>query len=147
MRSFRGRYRHELDSVFLENFFASFGEEELSKLVVHLDAFPGDGDAPFQSVSDFRVCSWEVGALRRDIFYLYREKIGVLVYVDCVEPPPSDSGWFQNLDPVRLLETALAVVDLIERLFGLLRRSQEETPQPVLGGGSLDYLQGKYRSG
>jgi len=141
MKTFQGRLRHEFDGEFLRKFCDSFDEENLKELITHLDRFPEDGDQILGKLPEFRVVRWEVAGCYRDIFYLYRERSGVVIYVDCIEPPDQSHRWFRNLDPVQLMEIGLKLFELIEKSFGLLRATRLPLQRGVRVGGSSVYQQ------
>lgn len=127
MRLFFGDHRHEIDSDFAKKFKACFGSESLPELIKHLDHHPRDGDLALHQVPDLRVLRWEEGAVRRDVFYIFRERLGIIVYIDCVQPPDSDRGWFENIDPMKLTAIGLRLVELIEKMLGLLCHGRERS--------------------
>lgn len=141
MNHFQGRMRHEFDREFLKKFLCSFGEEDLIELISHLDAYPDDGDAFLDQLPELRVISWESPGSRRDVFYIYRKRLGVVIYFDCVEPPDQSRGWFRNLDPAQLMEISLKLLELIENLFRLFLTSQLPEKKGCCTGGSCDYQQ------
>lgn len=127
MKLFVGDHRHEIDAEFFDKFEASFGAGSLSGLIKHLDHHPRDGDLALQQVPDLRVLRWERGAGRRDIFYIFRERLSIIVYIDCVEPPDIGSRWFENIDPMKLTATVLRLVEFIEKALGLLCHVRERS--------------------
>jgi hypothetical protein len=139
MNHFQGRLRHELDGEFLRKFYDSFDGDDLNELISHLDRYPDDGDEPVEHLPEFRVVRWESAACRRDVFYLYRERLGVVIYVDCVEPPDQGYRWFRNLDSVQLMEIGLKLFELIEKTFELFFAFQLRSKKDVRIGGSRDY--------
>lgn len=141
MNHFQGRLRHELDGEFLRKFCEAYDEDRLNELIFHLDRYPNDGERLLEQVPEFRFIRWESAGCRRDIFYVYRERSGVLFYVDCVEPPDQANHWFRNLDPVQLVEISMKLFELIEKIFTAFSTFRLRSRTVFRVGGSLDYQQ------
>lgn len=139
MNHFQERLRHELDDEFLTKFYSSFGEQKLSELISHLDRYPDDGEQPLGYLLDFRIIRWESGCCRRDVVYIYRERVRTIIYVDCVEPPDQNYRWFRNLDPVQMLEIGVKLSELIEKIFTVLFAVSLRSKKVSCVGGSDDY--------
>jgi len=135
MELFFGNHRHEIDSGFAKKFEVNFGSEGLPELIKHLDHHPLDGDPAMRQVPDLRVLRWERGSVQRDVFYIFRQRLSLIVYIDCVEPPDSDRGWFENIDPMKLTAIGLRLVELIEKMLGLLCHGRERSVGRCRQGG------------